>query len=216
MNKTLVYLYDPLCGWCYGAGGPLPQVLESTGIALRLIPTGLFSGSGARAMDDDFAAYAWSNDQRIERLTGQVFSERYRDQILADRLQGFDSAPSTLALSAVSLTSPEHEFEALKAIQAARYVDGLDVTRLETLAAVLADLGLDAAAQRLTCPDSGLLQANDDRVGQGRALLRRVGGRGVPTFVLQQADSAMQLLPASAIFSDPQAFIRELNVGVNP
>ncbi|AIN57825.1 DsbA family protein [Pseudomonas soli] len=216
MNKTLVYLYDPLCGWCYGAGGPLPQVLESTGIALRLIPTGLFSGSGARAMDDDFAAYAWSNDQRIERLTGQVFSERYRDQVLADRLQGFDSAPSTLALSAVSLTSPEHEFEALKAIQAARYVDGLDVTRLETLTAVLADLGLDAAAQRLTCPDSGLLQANDDRVGQGRALLRRVGGRGVPTFVLQQADSAMQLLPASAIFSDPQAFIRELNVGVNP
>lgn len=216
MNKTLVYLYDPLCGWCYGAGGPLPQVLESTGIALRLIPTGLFSGSGARAMDDDFAAYAWSNDQRIERLTGQVFSERYRDQVLADRLQGFDSAPSTLALSAVSLTSPEHEFEALKAIQAARYVDGLDVTRLETLTAVLADLGLDAAAQRLTCPDSGLLQANDDRVGQGRALLRRVGGRGVPTFVLQQADSAMQLLPVSAIFSDPQAFIRELNVGVNP
>lgn len=148
MNKTLVYLYDPLCGWCYGAGGPLPQVLESTCIALRLIPTGLFSGSGARAMDDDFAAYAWSNDQRIERLTGQVFSERYRDQVLADRLQGFDSAPSTLALSAVSLTSPEHEFEALKAIQAARYVDGLDVTRLETLTAVLADLGLDAAAQR--------------------------------------------------------------------
>ncbi|CAI8979051.1 DsbA family protein [Pseudomonas soli] len=216
MNKTLVYLYDPLCGWCYGAGGPLPQVLESTCIELRLIPTGLFSGSGARAMDDDFAAYAWSNDQRIERLTGQVFSERYRDQVLADRLQGFDSAPSTLALSAVSLTSPEHEFEALKAIQAARYVDGLDVTRLETLTAVLADLGLDAAAQRLTCPDSGLLQANDDRVGQGRALLRRVGGRGVPTFVLQQADNAMQLLPASAIFSDPQAFIRELNVGVNP
>ncbi|MBV4507575.1 DsbA family protein [Pseudomonas sp. BW13M1] len=216
MNKTLVYLYDPLCGWCYGAGGPLPQVLESTGLALRLIPTGLFAGSGARAMDDDFAAYAWSNDQRIERLTGQTFTERYRDQVLADRLQAFDSGPSTLALSAVSLTSPEREFEALKAIQAARYVDGLDVTRLETLTAVLADLGLDAAAQRLTRLDSALQQANDDRVGQGRALLRRVGGRGVPTFVLQQADDALQLLPGGAIFSDPQAFIRELNVGVKP
>ncbi|PYB84241.1 DsbA family protein [Pseudomonas soli] len=216
MNKTLVYLFDPLCGWCYGAGGPLPRVLQTTGLVLRLIPTGLFSGSGARAMDDDFAAYAWSNDQRIERLTGQVFSERYRDQVLADRLQAFDSGPSTLALSAVNLTSPEHEFEALKAIQAARYVDGLDVTRLETLTAVLVDLGLDAAAQRLARPDSALLQANDDRVGQGRALLRRVGGQGVPTFVLQQADDAMQLLPASAIFSDPQVFIRELNVGVKP
>lgn len=214
MSRTLVYLFDPLCGWCYGAAGPLPQVLESTGLALRLIPTGLFSGSGARVMDDDFAAYAWSNDQRIERLTGQVFSERYRDHVLADRLQAFDSGPSTLALSAVNLTAPEREFEALKAIQAARYVDGLDVTRVETLTAVLANLGLDTAAERLTRPDSALLQVNDDRVGQGRALLRRVGGQGVSTFVLQQADDALQLLPASAIFSDPRAFIRELNAGV--
>lgn len=211
MSKTLVYLFDPLCGWCYGAAGPLPQILASTGIHLHLIPTGLFAGDGARAMDDGFAAYAWSNDQRIERLTGQVFSERYRDHVLADRNQAFDSGPFTLALCAVSLTAPEREFEALKAIQAARYVDGLDVTQLDTLVQVLGSLGLDAAAAGIAHPDDALLQFNRDRVNEGRAMMRRFGAQGVPTFVLQQENVAPRLLKAGAIFSDPEAFARELN-----
>lgn len=211
MSKTLVYLFDPLCGWCYGAGGPLPQILTSTGIPLHLMPTGLFAGDGARPMDDGFAAYAWSNDQRIARLTGQVFSERYRDQVLADRNQMFDSGPFTLALSAVNLTAPEREFDALKALQAARYVDGQDVTQLDTLVQVLGNLGLEAAAERVAHPDDTLLQSNRDRVTEGRAMMHRFGARGVPTFVLQQANAAPRLLHASAIFSDPDAFVRELN-----
>ncbi|QVM93871.1 DsbA family protein [Pseudomonas entomophila] len=211
MSKTLVYLFDPLCGWCYGAGGPLPQVLASTGVHLHLIPTGLFAGDGARAMDDGFAAYAWSNDQRIARLTGQVFSERYRDQVLADRNQAFDSGPFTLALSAVSLTAPEREFEALKAIQAARYVDGLDVTQLDTLVQVLGKLGLNAAAERIAHPDDALLQFNRDRVTEGRAMMRKFSAQGVPTFVLLQENAAPRLLHAGAIFSDTEAFVRELN-----
>ncbi|MCG8291348.1 DsbA family protein [Pseudomonas entomophila] len=211
MSKTLVYLFDPLCGWCYGAAGPLPQILASTGVHVHLIPTGLFAGDGARAMDDGFAAYAWSNDQRIERLTGQVFSERYRDHVLADRNQAFDSGPFTLVLAAVSLTAPEREFEALKAIQAARYVDGLDVTQLDTLVQVLGSLGLDAAAARIAHPDNALLQFNRDRIAEGRAMMRRFGAQGVPTFVLQQENVAPRLLKAGAIFSDPEAFVRELN-----
>ena len=42
-------------------------------------------------MDDDFAAYAWSNDQRIERLTGQRFTERIGDGFSAIA-SGFSTA----------------------------------------------------------------------------------------------------------------------------
>lgn len=211
MNKTLTYLFDPLCGWCYGAGGPLPQVIEATGLSLELIPTGLFAGEGARAMDDEFAHYAWSNDQRIARLTGQVFSERYRDQVLADRTQLFDSGPATVALAAVQQTAPERVFDALKAIQLARYVDGEDVTRLPNLAERLTGIGLAVAAARLADPDADLLQATQEWVGLGRQLLRRAGAQGVPTFILNREGEAPRLLHASAIFSNPDTFARELN-----
>lgn len=75
MTQTVTYLFDPLCGWCYGAAPVLGALAQQPGIRVELLPTGLFAGDGARAMDNEFAAYAWSNDQRIERLTGQPFSE---------------------------------------------------------------------------------------------------------------------------------------------
>jgi putative protein-disulfide isomerase len=206
MSKTLHYVFDPLCGWCYGAGGALSAL---AGVKLHLLPSGLFSGEGARPMNDEFAAYAWTNDQRIERLTGQPFTERYRSEVLANHKQAFDSGPATVTLTAVALTEPAREMDALKAIQQARYVDGRDVTRLDTLAAVLRTLGLDRAAERLAGADDELIESNRDRVAQAQALLKRFGARGVPTFILEN-DGQRQLLHSNAIFSNPQAFVEQL------
>ena len=52
------YLFDPLCGWCYGAGPALEKLAGLDNVRLTLAPTGLFAGQGARAMDQHFAAYA--------------------------------------------------------------------------------------------------------------------------------------------------------------
>ena len=117
MSTTISYLFDPLCGWCYGATAALSSMDTDPSITVELLPTGLFSGEGARPMDDDFATYAWSNDQRIARLTGQSFTERYRELVLGDYQQWFDSGPATVALTAVSLTDPTRELQALKVIQ---------------------------------------------------------------------------------------------------
>ena len=47
-------LYDPLCGWCYGATPAVRRLLGDASIRLELAPTGLFSGEGARPMDAGF------------------------------------------------------------------------------------------------------------------------------------------------------------------
>ncbi|ATO32710.1 hypothetical protein DZA65_01784 [Dickeya dianthicola] len=91
MSKILHYVFDPLCGWCYGASPTVAALAYHPAFRLELSPSGLFADEGARSMNDEFAAYAWSNDQRIARLTGQPFSERYRQQVLGDRQQAFDS-----------------------------------------------------------------------------------------------------------------------------
>lgn len=77
-------------------------------------------------MDAQFSAYAWANDQRIQQLTGQPFTQAYRDHILGAANGRFDSGPATLALTAVAQTAPERELDALHALQHARYVEGLD------------------------------------------------------------------------------------------
>lgn len=209
MSKTLQYLYDPLCGWCYGAMPALAKLQRVADLTLELLPTGLFADQGARAMDADFANFAWSNDQRIATRTGQDFSEAYRRLVLADHHQRFDSGPATLALSAVAVTAPAWEYEVLKTIQSSRYVDGRDVTSTATLVNILQTLGLSDAAALLAYPEPVLVDLNKARIRKAQELLQAFAARGVPTLILESAGQS-SLLNSSALFANPAALIEQL------
>ncbi|KJV09352.1 protein-disulfide isomerase [Elstera litoralis] len=206
----ITYLFDPLCGWCYGAAPAVKRLRATPGITVTAAPTGLFSGDGARPMDASFAAYAWSNDERIARLTGQRFTATYRDHVLNDAGKPLDSGPATLALTAVFLTEPSREIEALAAIQAARYVDGLDITSLSVLAAILQGVGLGDAATRLAAPNAELFAANRTRTAQAQTAMRAFGVQGVPALLLTDAGGRRQMLPNTILFGGLDAFLAQL------
>jgi putative protein-disulfide isomerase len=188
MAETIraTYLFDPLCGWCYGASPTLIKLASRPDCVVELAPVGLFSGERARPLDDEFAAHIWTSDQRIARLTGQLFGEQYRRKVLGDRTGLLDSGPATLALTAVALTEPAREHDALKAIQEARYIYGRDVTGLPLLADVIDSLGLRIAARRIAAPDAELLTKNRERVETARDEMERFGTDGVPALIVGQ------------------------------
>jgi putative protein-disulfide isomerase len=198
MPTTLTYLFDPLCGWCYGASPVLQQLGQHPGITLELAPTGLFAGGG-RTLDAAFADYAWTNDTRIAKLTGQRFTPAYRTQVLGRLGSAFDSSTATLALTAVALTDPPRELQALKLLQEARYVDGLDTTAVPVVARLLRDVNLATAADRLVAADAELRQVNTLRQQRAQGLMRSLGASGVPALVRTDA-SGSHLLPGNALF----------------
>jgi putative protein-disulfide isomerase len=203
------YLFDPLCGWCYGAAPTLMKLATHPEFMVKLAPVGLFSGDGARPMDEEFADYAWAHDQRIARLSGQRFTEQYRLKVLGDHTRLLDSGPATLALTAVALTEPARELEALKAIQEARYVSGRDITELAVLASVLETLGLHTAARRISAPDEELLSANRKRVATGRAEMERVGAKGVPALIVGEG-ATRQLLGGITLYTRIEDLVASL------
>ncbi|QND62476.1 DsbA family protein [Mesorhizobium loti] len=196
-NSEVTYLFDPLCGWCYGAT-PMLDRLSATGVRVELLPTGLFSGAGARPMDEGFAAHAWANDQRIERLTGQMFTPAYRHNVLDIRGTLLDSHAATLGISAAGLEDPSR-LAALKTIQRARYVDGRDVVTIGGVAEVLAAAGMADAARLLKAPTEALLTAHRELVGRGRALFQRLHADGVPSLAVIRND-APRLIGSNALF----------------
>ncbi len=215
MSATqITYLFDPLCGWCYGASAVLEKLAARPDFAIDLAPTGLFAGAGARPMDDGFAAYAWSNDQRISRMSGQPFSDAYRRDVLGDRTRLFDAGPATLALTAVAITAPGQEFAALKAIQSARYVDGRDITAVSVLSELLRALGLQEAADRLTTPDDDLTAAYRKRLEAAREEMHRFGAKGVPALIAGVGESR-RLVPGNALFGSLEVLVARLQ-GVSP
>lgn len=209
---AISYLFDPLCGWCYGAAPVLARLAKLPDFKLTMVPTGLFTGTGARSMDASLAAFAWSNDQRIATLTGQAFSQGYRERVLGDFSGALDSGPATLALTGVTMTVPAREMEALGAMQKARYVDGRDINDANVLADVLNDLGLTKAAARLLAPDNVLLEAVRRRLDVGRSNMREVSASGVPTIVVG-ASGARRGVNAGVLMGSFEALLADLRAG---
>lgn len=179
---SLVAIVDPLCGWCWGAAPALARIAESGVVRLEILASGLFIGG--RPMTPDFAAYAWKNDCRIRDLTGQTFSEAYREKVLGDTGSTFDSGPATLAFAAVQLREPEKALTALHALQAARWVDGRDVTSEAVCAEVLRAIGCaEETVAAFLAEDDAVIEALNQRAELARKLMAHVGARGVPTLV---------------------------------
>ncbi|WP_243247695.1 DsbA family protein [Pseudomonas maioricensis] len=206
---SVTYLFDPLCGWCYGASPTLKRLEALEEFSVTLSPTGLFADSNSRPMDAGFADFAWSNDLRIGTLTGQPFSEAYQRQVLEDHTRRFDSGPTTRALSAVAMTEPSRELEALAAIQRGRYVEGLDITSLEVLARTLGSRGLNEAAGLLLAQDDGLLSHSRERVKVAQGLMAQMGTSGVPALVIGTG-KGRRLISSNTLFGSWEGLLKDL------
>lgn len=210
MTQTikLHYLFDPLCGWCYGASATIATLANHPAVDVQPQATGLFSGAGARPMKS-FAAQAWLNDQRIATLSGQTFSEAYRCDVLGSNDASLDSTIATLAVTAVADSNPDRVIEALAAIQAARYVDGKDVTSAAVVAEVLTDLGLTEAAARALAPDAALAELVRTRGAVARDLMSSHNLQGVPALIAE-VDGTQFGLDASKLHAGPEAILAAL------
>jgi putative protein-disulfide isomerase len=182
-------------------------MVEEYGQAFEFMPSGLFAGSGARPLNDAMATHAWTNDQRIAKMTGQVFSEFYRDNILARRDRPFDSGPLTLAMTAVRAVDPALEAQFLHQAQAARYVEGQDTTDPAVLAEIASGLatGLENLATRLVS-DEDLVTATAARVVEARRLQSQIGVTGVPALIIRTA-AGDHLVHGAALYGGGEAVL---------
>ena len=207
---TLQYLFDPLCGWCYGASASIKALAKHPAIDLQPMATGLFSGTGAKPMKS-FAVQAWAMDQRIGAISGQPFSEDYRTNVLGADDALLDSTVATRAVFAVAASAPDCVIDALAAIQSARYKDGKDVTSAVVVASVMTDLGLTDASARLLAADDALLHQAITRTAAARELMNAHGLQGVPSLITT-VNGELSVLDASALYSGPDSILAALKL----
>lgn len=207
---TLHYLFDPLCGWCYGASATIKILSKHPDIDLHPQATGLFTGNGARPMKS-FAAQAWANDQRIAAMSGQPFSEAYRRDVLGAADASLDSTLATLAVTAVADSSPDRVIEALTALQAARYADGIDVTDVAAVAAVLTQHDFAEAAARVLHPDAPLQSLVRSRTDAARTLMAAYHIQGVPALIAEIGGEG-RVLHSATLYAGPEAILAAIRL----
>lgn len=198
-HTTLHYVYDPLCGWCYGAE---PLVAA----AARVLPVlmhggGMMAGANRQAVSAQLRDYVMPHDRRIAEYTGQPFGQAYFEGLLRDSSAMFDSQPPIAAVLAAQQIA-DAGLAMLARLQQAHYVEGRRIADADVLQALAAELGLpeEAFAAALASVDSSA------HIRTSRAFLNSVGGQGFPTLVLER-DGRLQLIDISPFLGKPAAFV---------
>ncbi|MFC5474590.1 DsbA family protein [Paraherbaspirillum soli] len=199
----LHYIYDPMCGWCYGAAPLLKAAREVDGLGIVLHGGGMMSGANRKQVSQALRDYVMPHDHRIAALTGQAFGHAYFDGLLLDTTALLDSTPPITAVLAAQSTAGRGA-DLLERIQLAHYVQGQRVAETAVLQALAAEIDLDQAAFEAEIVRLGGA-ATQAHIDSSRALLARVGGRGFPTFVWQRGEQ-MTVLETGRFLGQPEVW----------
>ena len=204
MNAVLHYIYDPLCGWCYGAEPLVWAAAKVDGLALRMHAGNLWPQP--TRLPDHMRRYIAQADQRVGQMSGQPYGEPYLNGLLLDSELVLESRPVIAAVLAAQSLDASKALPMLRGIQHAHYERGQHVVREATLREVANEVGLDAEAF------AGALKAVpvDQHIAASQELMNNVGAQGFPTFVLQIGDDWFAV-PHSRFASAPEKFAEWLD-----
>jgi putative protein-disulfide isomerase len=198
---TLHYIYDPLCGWCYGAS-PLVRAARDQ-VAVQAHGGGMMTGAQRRAVTPELRGFVMAHDQRIAQSSGQPFGQPYFDGLLRDEGAVLDSAPPITAVLAADQVAGRG-LDMLERMQKAHYVEGRRIAEFDVIQALAVDIGLDrdAFATAFRTLEGAATEAH---IVESRSLLARVGGHGFPTFTLER-DGRFVRVDIGPFLGNPRAW----------
>jgi len=203
-QTTLHYVYDPLCGWCYGAAPLLQAAATIAGLKIELHAGGLWLGSRRQPMGEALRDYVRPHDQRIEALTGQHFGERYFNELLLREGCLLDSELPIRAVLAVTALGGDG-LVMLHRIQQSHYRDGIWIGEPAFLATLAAEQGISAEAFQQAYLQAPLLQHLADSQGW----MKRLGGQGYPTLGIERGGK-LERIEVNQYLGEPELLIPRL------
>lgn len=154
MKSKIIYIYDPLCGWCYGFS-PVIQKIEkaySEKMDFEIISGGMVVGS-REGLIGDFADYILKALPRLEEMTGVKFGEPYLSK-LRDKSLYQSSLKACIALEVFKSFNQKDAIAFASSVQKAQYIDGHDLQEDAVYTELIKPYGI--------APDAFLQKLNSD------------------------------------------------------
>ncbi|MGQ8775739.1 DsbA family protein [Serratia sp. NA_112.1] len=203
-GTTLHYIFDPLCGWCYGAAPLVKAAKTIPGLNIVLHAGGMMTGNNRRQITDEWRNYVIPHDKRIAELTGQTFGEAYFNGLLRDTTAVMDSEPPITAILAAQALAGRG-LDMLHRIQEAHYQEGRRIADTPVLEALAKELGLASAPFIAEMRFNAGVQTAQ-HIAQSRAMLAKVQGQGFPTFALEESEGRLRQIPVGNYLGNVEAW----------
>jgi putative protein-disulfide isomerase len=126
-RNTLINVFDPLCGWCYGFGPLLIELQNVYGNQLKfdVISGGMITGNRIGPLSN-MAPFISNAYKTVEEYTGIRFGETFVNKTLKEGTAVFSSLEPAKVLTVYKQFYPEKVILFSHSIQKRIYSDGID------------------------------------------------------------------------------------------
>lgn len=185
LKPKLYYVYDALCGWCYGMSPVMQQLYSNykTTLDFEVLSGGMIRGSNVKPISG-MADYIRQVAPRLEETTGVKLTQNYHQQILDKGTYLTNSEPPAIALHILKEQFPDKQVPLAGAIQQTHFVAGNDLNNIETYLPVAMQFGMPEAEFRQKFEDAAYKAKAEKEFEQVQAW----GIQGFPAVVLQKEE----------------------------
>lgn len=181
----IIYVYDALCGWCYGFSPVMQQLYEehNDDYAFEVIAGGMITGERIGPIGE-VAPYIKEAYKEVEHRTGVKFGKAFLENVLEEGNTVFTSIPPSIALALFKRERPEEAVLFATRVQKAIYYEGMPPGDWSAYGPLVEEFGLDGAAfvASMQSEEGAVLAEADFQRAQA------FGVSGFPTVIVQQGD----------------------------
>ncbi len=179
---NLLYVYDPLCGWCYGFGPVVEKIQKNykNAVEVEIISGGMIMGDRVAPIGN-MSEYILNAIPRLQRMTGVEFGQPYI-ALLKEGTYVTSSEKPSVALCVYKSFTTERAVEYGHAIQISFYKEGKDLNEDVLYADLATSYGIDREAFLKRMKDS--VYFNEAHTAFKRAA--DLGITGFPTLLIKQ------------------------------
>lgn len=200
---TLHYVYDPFCGWCYGAAPMIMAAATVPGLDIQAHGVGMLSGDKSKFVSGEWRDFVRPHEARITAFSKQTFADAYVQGVLEHENVRLDSSPPIAAMMTAQQLSGRG-IEMLKRLQIAYYQEGRGIADRGVIADIAGELGFESDTFMATF-DSITADSLQEHIQRSNGMLEALHARGFPAFALE-IDGEMEVLAMGHYLSRPALF----------
>ncbi len=184
-TRELIYIYDALCGWCYGFSPVMQQLHEKYGgqLTFTVVSGGLALGDRVLPIGG-MASYILESIPTVEMSTGVKFGEAYK-ALLREGAYMQNSEPPAIALAVVKAKYPERALGFAHALQQAMFLHGKSLNDPKTYEELAYQQDLPSPAQFV---DDMAMITYADKAREDFMYAARLGATGFPTVIFRDGN----------------------------
>jgi putative protein-disulfide isomerase len=186
----IIYVYDALCGWCYGFSPVLKECYEKhkNEFEFEVLSGGMMIGDRVGSIND-IAPYIKTAYHTVETTTGVKFGEAYL-RVLEDGSMVLNSEMPSIALSLFKQYFPEQSVLFAHEIQNALYFDGRNPSEIETYRYIAVNHGIDPDEFEVKMK----MESSKEAAYYDFALAKQLRVESFPAVLIQSSETGFYLI----------------------